>query len=180
MRTDEPAPAAARAPTVASLVRAACAGDRSAFGALYERYAPAMHGLLLAHADPDDVPDLLQDVFIVAMEELHTLRDPAAFGGWVATIARNRARMLHRRRPKLVELTDDIPARAPLEPEGVELYAAIRTLPETYREPLMLRLVEGLSGVEIAERLGLTHGTVRVYLNRGVNMLRERLGGRDG
>jgi len=53
--------------------------------------------------------------------------------------------------------------------------AVLRTLPETYRESLTLRLVEGMTGPEIAARLGLTHGSVRVNLHRGMRMLRERL-----
>ena len=53
--------------------------------------------------------------------------------------------------------------------------AVLRTLPETYREPLMLRLVEGMTGPEIALRMGLTHGSVRVNLHRGMQMLREKL-----
>jgi RNA polymerase sigma-70 factor (ECF subfamily) len=55
--------------------------------------------------------------------------------------------------------------------------ATIRTLPEAYREPLLLRLVEGMSGSEIAERTGLTHGSVRVNLHRGMTLLRQKLGG---
>ena len=65
------------------------------------------------------------------------------------------------------------------DPEGTfdarEAVAAIRSLPEAYRETLMLRFVAGLSGLEIAARTGLTHGSVRVNLHRGVEMLRKKL-----
>jgi RNA polymerase sigma-70 factor (ECF subfamily) len=54
--------------------------------------------------------------------------------------------------------------------------AAVRTLPEAYRETLMLRLVEGLSGPEIAEKTGMTSASVRVNLHRGMKQLREKLG----
>jgi RNA polymerase sigma-70 factor (ECF subfamily) len=69
----------------------------------------------------------------------------------------------------------------PPHPEGEALtvLAAIRRLPEAYRETLVLRLVEGLTGPEIAERTGLTPGSVRVNLHRGVAMLREALGRSD-
>ena len=53
---------------------------------------------------------------------------------------------------------------------------AIRDLPEAYRETLVLRLVEGMSGPEIAERTGLTPASVRVNLHRGMKLLREKLG----
>jgi RNA polymerase sigma-70 factor (ECF subfamily) len=51
----------------------------------------------------------------------------------------------------------------------------IRTLPEAYRDTLLMRLVEGMSGAEIAERSGLTPASVRVN-HRGMKMLREKLG----
>ena len=55
---------------------------------------------------------------------------------------------------------------------------AIRSLPDCYRETLMLRLVEGMTGPEIAQRTGLTHESVRVNLCRGMKMLRERIQGK--
>src|SRR5262249_61327559 len=61
--------------------------------------------------------------------------------------------------------------------EAREALEAIRALPDAYREPLLMRLVEGMSGAEIAERTGLTPGSVRVNLHRGMQLLRERLGG---
>lgn len=163
---------------VAILVRAARGGDRGAFGALYERYARFVHGLLIASAQREDVDDLVQDVFFRALRQLHTLRDPSAFGGWIATMARNEARMHHRSSRPTVELSDQLPAAAPaVGALGTEdVLRALRALPERYREPLTLRLVEQMSGEEIALRMGLTHGTVRVYLHHGIRLLREQLG----
>ncbi len=90
------------------LVRAAREGDRSAFAALYDRYARIVHGLLLARVSRDEVEDLVQDVFLSAWRRLEDLRDPAAFGGWVAMIARNRATDFHRRAADFVELPDSL------------------------------------------------------------------------
>jgi len=164
----------------AALVAAARDGDRAAFGTLYERYARFVHGVLLAHADRGDVPDLVQDVFLRAMGQLHGLRDANAFAPWLATLARNEARMRHRSARPSEELTDAMPADTATPdadaPTMEEVLQALRTLPERYREPLALRLVEQLHGEEIAERLGLTHGTVRVYLHHGIRLLREALG----
>jgi RNA polymerase sigma-70 factor (ECF subfamily) len=53
--------------------------------------------------------------------------------------------------------------------------AVIRSLPEAYREPLILRLVEGMTGGEIAARTGLTPASVRVNLHRGMKQLRRKL-----
>ena len=58
-----------------------------------------------------------------------------------------------------------------------EAFDAIRSLAPAYRETLVLRLVEGLTGPEIAERTGLTPDSVRVNLHRGFKLLREKLGG---
>jgi len=166
----------------AQLVNAARDGDRAAFGLLYQRYARVVHGILLARVPPGEVDDLTQDVFLMAMRRLHTLRDPAAFPGWLAVIARNRTHDYYRRSPRHEELTEVIADAAAQddrpEAEAHAALAAIRSLPDAYRETLILRLVEGLTGPEIAERTGLTHGSVRVNLFRGMQMLRERVGGR--
>src|ERR1035438_4478562 len=52
---------------------------------------------------------------------------------------------------------------------------AIRALPDAYRETLMLRLVEGMTGEEIAARTGMTPASVRVNLHRGMKQLRQKL-----
>jgi RNA polymerase sigma-70 factor (ECF subfamily) len=166
-----------------SLVASARAGDRAAFGRLYERYARMVHGILLGRVPIGEVEDLVQDVFVRAMRQMHTLRDVNCFGGWLATVARNRANDYHRRSVELVEFTEDSPKEAREKPksttpedDGATILALIRGLPEAYRETLILRLVEGLTGPEIAERTGLTAGSVRVNLHRGIHMLREKLG----
>ena len=51
----------------------------------------------------------------------------------------------------------------------------VRALPQAYRETLVLRLCEGMAGPQIAASTGLTHGSVRVNLSRGMTMLRTRL-----
>src|SRR5262249_11843118 len=120
--------------------------------------------------------------FLAALRGLPALREPAAFGGWLVKIARNRAKDYHRRSPRQTET--DLPQSLPGSGAGsasaeAELHAALRAvreLPETYRETLLLRLVEGMTGPEIAERTGLTPGSVRVNLHRGMKLLREKLG----
>ena len=160
------------------LVRAARDGDRTAFGSLYDRYARVVHGVLLARVARDEVEDLVQDVFLTAWRRLDDLRDPAAFGGWIAMIARNRATDFHRRSTDFVELPESLPARAAVSAhaEARAALEAIRSLPEAYRDTLVLRLVEGLNGPEIALRTGLTPASVRVNLHRGMKLLREKLG----
>ena len=82
----------------------------------------------------------------------------------------------HRRRSRLLDaLPDSIVGGATPDGEAFEVLAIMRSLPETYRETLMLRLVEGMTGPEIAGRTGLTEASVRVNLCRGMKLLRERL-----
>jgi RNA polymerase sigma-70 factor, ECF subfamily len=163
-------------------VGAARDGDRAAFGRLYERYARMVHGILLGRVPVGEVDDLVQDVFVRAMRQVHTLRDVKCFGAWLATVARNRANDYHRRSVELVEFTEEAPEGAVgggsggSGDDGAAILGVIRGLPEAYRETLILRLVEGLTGPEIAERTGLTAGSVRVNLHRGMQMLREKLG----
>ena len=165
-------------PRGTGLVRAARAGNRDAFDELYRRHWRLVRAILLSRLPAPDAEDLAQEVFLAAWEKLSDLRDEDGFGGWVAAIARNRAASHVRSRPRSVPLPDDLPGgrRADEGPEAV--LAAIRLLPEAYREPLVLRLVEGMSGPEIARETGLTEGSVRVNLHRGFAKLRELLGGR--
>jgi RNA polymerase sigma-70 factor, ECF subfamily len=166
-----------------ALVSAARAGDRSAFGLLYARHARMVHGILLCRVPPREVDDLVQEVFLLALRKLHSLRDAARFGPWLGTITRNRANDYHRKAIPVEQATEPVQdnhveARATdhaTEQEAAMTLVVLRMLPETYREPLLLRLVEGMTGPEIAERMGLTHGSVRVNLHRGMQMLREKL-----
>jgi RNA polymerase sigma-70 factor (ECF subfamily) len=158
------------------LVRAARAGDRQAFERLYERYARMVHGLLLARFGRADVEDLVQDVFLAAWRRLDDLRDPAAFGGWLAAITRRRAAD-HLRRPTMAELPEQVAAAEGTSAltDAALVLRTIASLPDAYRETLVLRLVEGLTGPEIAQRTGLTAASVRVNLHRGMKLLREKL-----
>ena len=171
-----------------ALVRAAQQGDRVAFGILYSRYARMVHGILLSRVPHSDVDDLVQDVFLQALPRLNSLREVSKFPGWLAAIARNRATDFHRRVKPNDELDEESatalneqpsPSTRPTSHSRAEAHAvldAICSLPEAYREPLVLRLVEGMTGPEIAARTGLTHGSVRVNLHRGMQQLREILG----
>jgi RNA polymerase sigma-70 factor (ECF subfamily) len=159
------------------LVVAAQGGDRSAFGELHRLYARMVHGILLSLVPSREADDLVQDVFLMALKNLARLRDAATFGAWLAMIARNRAHDFRRRRRSPEALPDEIPERASWSVEAAEVLGVVRTLPEAYRETLVMRLVEGMSGPEIAQRTGLTPASVRVNLHRGMKQLRARLGG---
>jgi RNA polymerase sigma-70 factor (ECF subfamily) len=165
--------------TDADLVLAARAGDVASFEILYARYAPVVHSILLGRLSPADADDVTQNVFITALTKLESLREPAAFAGWIARTARNAAEDHRRRMIATLEIDAALATRGTQseDAEAARALQAIRDLPEAYRETLMLRLVEGMSGPEISARTGLTPGSVRVNLHRGMQMLRGALGG---
>lgn len=167
-----------------SLVSAVLAGNRNMFGRLYQLYAPLVHGVLLARLPRSEVEDMVQEIFLHAFRKLDTLRDTAAFGPWIAMIARNRAMDFHRRSRETVSMddegTENLRSADSSSSKAEEILAIIRTLPDAYRETLVLRLVEGMTGPEIATRTGLTAASVRVNLHRGMKLLRGKLGSKEG
>jgi RNA polymerase sigma-70 factor (ECF subfamily) len=166
---------------VVAWVASARRGDGEAFRLLYRRFAPSVHAVALARAGRSDAEDLVQESFLAAYRGLATLRDAAQFGPWIHAIARNAATDLHRRRaarPAEAPLDAEPPAPPAADDDGEfrgKVTKAIRALPEAYRETLLMRLAEGMTGPEIAAATGLTHGSVRVNLHRGMELLRERL-----
>jgi RNA polymerase sigma-70 factor (ECF subfamily) len=179
LRSDAGADTAARrtgsSADLAATIRAVSDGDQDAFGRLYADYARLVHAILLGRVPRADVDDLVQDVFLTVFSRLRELRDPAAFGGWIGSIARNRATDFLRQRRPQVELPAELPGGDAIASESLAVLDAIRKLPEAYRDTLVLRLVEGMSGNEIAEWTGLTPASVRVNLHRGMKLLREKL-----
>jgi RNA polymerase sigma-70 factor (ECF subfamily) len=152
---------------------------------LYDRYARMVHGILLARVPATEVEDMVHDVFLAAMPRLSSLRDDHRFGAWLAAIARNRANDYHRRsfssgtQAALDDGIPDLSSGARERGEAAAILSVIQSLPDAYRETLILRLVEGMTGPEIAQRTGLTPGSVRVNLHRGMQQLREKLGVED-
>jgi RNA polymerase sigma-70 factor (ECF subfamily) len=158
--------------------------EPEAFTAIYERFVRVVHGIVVAAAGPADAEDLTQEVFMKVHKNLESVRDARALPGWICSVARNAAVDHSRgrsRRPRSLHLVEE-----PVDPTvketnledrelGEHVLALIRSLPESYRETLVLRLVEGLTGPEIAERTGMTHGSVRVNLSRGMAQLRPLL-----
>ena len=132
------------------LVAAARDGDRVAFGRLYDRYARMVHGILLGRVPRGEVDDLMHDCFLQAMSRLHSLRDTASFGGWLAALTRNRAIDYHRRSKDADRLPEDLEshgAAAGADAEAMRALAAIRAMPEAYRR---LIAISGGNQVELS------------------------------
>ncbi len=166
----------------AALARRARAGDRSAFRDLFHGFAPMVHALLVTRVRPAEADDLVQEVFLAAWQRIGDLREPAQIGAWLAAIALNRARRAHARAPSPTEPLPEHLARDGRDGvarEASELgraaLDALSELSDVYRDVLAMRLVEGLTGPEIARATGASPETVRVQLARGMQLLREKL-----
>lgn len=161
----------------AILVRAAQRGDRSAFARLYKEYAGLVRATAVTRLRGDEAADVVQETFLRALRRLNSLRKAEAFAGWIVAIARNIIRDVERAR-MIFSSSDEEPGEAPRQHEAMDASAAmraIRALPKAYQETVTMRVVQGMTGPEIAKRTGLSAGSVRVNLHRGMRMLRTQL-----
>lgn len=170
------APVVEQTPVVPSLAERIRAGDDDAFTEMYRQFAPLVHGILVVRLPYEEVQDVVQEVFLSAYKNIESLRDEKALGGWLVTIARNHSVGYYRKKKPTEELHEDLKGSDSRQFEAREVLRAIRSLPEAYSETLALRLIEGMSASEIAERTGLMPSSVRVNLSRGMEMLRKKLG----
>jgi RNA polymerase sigma factor (sigma-70 family) len=139
--------------------------------------------------DPQDVDDLVQDVFVAALERPPTSRDEAGLRAWLAAVTRNlagrgrrrRARRrdveLHGARGEAVGGGQDAVARMEVQRLLAE---SVLALHEPYREAVVLRHLDGLSAQAIAQRQGITAEAARQRVARGLAHLREQLDRRHG
>lgn len=126
--------------------------------------------------------DLVQEAFLRAWRSLDSLQSDKAAKAWLFTILRREnARLYERYRPELVDVDDvSIAEAGDREPENRMdrdlLYSAINKLDHDYRDPLLLQVIGGFSGKEIAEMLDLNSNTVMTRLFRARSKLKEMFG----
>lgn len=131
-------------------------------------------------ADPATAEDLLQDVFVKIQKRLGQLEDPAKLEGWIYLIARNAIIDHYRTRRETVEVPDTLPAEPDEHNDEVEeLKAAFRrmiySLPEPYREAVVLTELNGLTQPALAARLGISLSGAKSRVQRGRAQLRRML-----
>ena len=165
-------------------VAAAMTGDRRAMESLWQEHRRWIAAVLLVHKTQEDhLDDLLQDVAMTLVSKIDTLRETGNIRAWLRTVAVNAARASARRgkfrpRPSSLEYepeADSIEANigGQIDEEASRLMGLSKQLPETYREPLMLRAIHGMRGKHIAQILGLTEATVETRIARAREMLRK-------
>ena len=160
--------------------------DAGAFQSLVARHGAAVHrvcrGVL---RDPEEAEDAFQATFVVLFRKAPAIRDPEALGAWLRGVAYRVAVRARRRaaRRRAIERTQAemsgrepglIPAEATADLRRV-VREELERLPDSYRQPIALCYLDGLTHQEAARRLDWPVGTVKVRLVRARRLLRERL-----
>ena len=176
------------------------AGDEAAFSTLFWKYSPRLSVLIHYKLSSElrsrvEVDDILQETFLAASRQLErfTYRKPGSFMSWISRIAGNvivdTARHHGRQKrhpeefvrlktasnPRGSEAIDSAtPSRILAGKERIrQVLERLDTLPDDYRQVILLAKIEGLSTEETAERLGKTRENVAVLLHRATQRLRE-------
>jgi RNA polymerase sigma-70 factor (ECF subfamily) len=170
------------------------AGDRAAFEELVRRTARLVYSRqYLETRDGHRAEDLVQETFLVAWRSVGQVKDPRGFRTWLLTVARSVAADAHRRDGRKKRrwpmagaarsgADPEPPDPSPGPPEFAErdegrrrVTAALKALPEEYSLPLTLRYIAGADYDTIGRQLGLSNGSLRGLLSRGLARLRENL-----
>ena len=169
--------------SVAELVRAAQAGDREAFGELFERYRAGIVALAMRRVrNADEAEELTQDVFIQAMQKIEQLRVPEAFGGWLRQIVHRMAinRVTRTRSalpcdPETLEATCLAEGTPDAVAEDREQAAAIRSgidrLGALDQQTLQAFYLQSKSLIEMSDEFDAPVGTIK----RRLHVARKRL-----
>lgn len=175
-----------------SLVIRSRGGDRLAFEELIRRTAKLVFArLFLETGSTHEAEDLSQQTFLLAFGRVHQLLDPRTFRPWLMSIAHSvvidAARSMSRRKrgsqaaggaKNLSALSDHSPPPTELAERNDQcqrVLAILRSMPQEYRDPLTLRYLSGADYETIGRELGLTNGSLRGLLHRGLAMLREQM-----
>ncbi|GAC1353484.1 MAG: sigma-70 family RNA polymerase sigma factor [Herpetosiphon sp.] len=175
------------------LIARVAAGDRSAFDALYERYAPAVFGLTLKILrERESAEEAVQEIFWRVWKRSGSFERGRAFAPWLFGIAHNYCIDELRRRkvrpqpvyedddhPVLSDIPDptDVGNDAILNEQRETVRAALDQLPTEQRQALLLAYFGGLTQQEIAAQLGNPLGTVKTRMRLGLQKLRILLQG---
>jgi RNA polymerase sigma-70 factor (ECF subfamily) len=154
-----------------SLVRAAQSGDALALDRLLDELAPFVLRICRGIA-PNNADDAAQEALLAIVRHLRSLRQPEALHGWVRRIATREAVRCARAARGTAELPMEVPAGGdPLL--GVEVRDQLERLEPAQRAIIVLRDLEGLSEEQVADILGVAHGTVKSRLHRARARFRQ-------
>lgn len=121
--------------------------------------------------------DIVQEAFTRAWKNLGSLRDVSAAKSWLYTIVRREHAREYERKRLDIDAGQDLDALAdtggPSVLDAMEMREALESLPENYREPLLLQVLGGFSCEEIAEMIDTSTGAVMTRLSRARLALRK-------
>jgi RNA polymerase sigma-70 factor (ECF subfamily) len=171
------------------LIAAAQRGQRSAIDTFVRRHDRWVRNVVYATvSNPVVVDDIVQNVWAKVWEQIGTLIEPARWRGWLYRLARNTAidagqKIAGERRRSLTYATVEQAEARAADPAGrlidaeehARVLGAIRGLPAIYREPFVLRHLEGWSYSQIGEAMSLPVDTVETRLVRARRLLRSAL-----
>lgn len=176
-----------------ALARRAQTGDGTAFDRLVELCSARVYAFAFRMVgNSEDAQDIAQEAFVRVYQAIPRFRHDAAFSTWLYRIVANTCHDELTRRKKrpvpatALEAEGDTPREAPATGDGPEdhylrrerqqaLEQALAQLPEAFRLVVVLHDVQGLPYQEIADALRIEIGTVKSRLNRGRNLLREKI-----
>ena len=156
-----------------ALARRAQRGDRDALGQLYDHFYERVTRFTAGRlGDPARAEDVTSETFEAMLRGLGSYRPGTDFAAWLFTIAHRRVgdhfRRLYRRRETALDEAVDAADRA-------EMASAFQALRPDEQEVLALRVLAGLSAVQVGAVLGKSPGAVRVAQHRALRALRERM-----
>ena len=167
------------------LIKDTLQGDNSSFGVIVQRYWNMAIALALSEVgNITQAEDIAQESFIKAYSQLSGLKDPSRFAGWLSMIVNQQCVNVFRKKAKEkiifnTEMLNSLllcPSNPGLNVEQSNLVRqTVHRLPEKFRKVIIMRFVAGLSAAQIAKQIGKRHGTVRVWLHRAYQILREEL-----
>lgn len=180
--------------TDVEVVDKAAGGDAAAFVELMRRYNRKLYQTARALVGVNvDAEDIVQETWMRAYAHLADFRKQSALTTWLLRILANEA-LGRRRKAKLAREFESVsgetmssvimfPASHGIDPESSVartqvrhlLESAIDALPDDFREVLVLRLIEDLSGAEVADLLGIPEATVKTRLHRARALMQKHL-----
>ncbi len=179
---EKPADPILHRPSDEELVRVALAGDRTAYGVLYDRFAPLVRAVCHDHThDLADAQDLAQDVFLRAYQKLGELRKPESFGSWIIGIARRRCsewrrqQMREQRRNAACQANPQTVGNSDRLEEDRQLLRLVSMLGEDERLALHAFYLQDKSAEEARRIIGLSRSGFYKLLDRARAKLRRQL-----
>ncbi len=151
--------------------------DKETFAALVTKQQRQLYRIAVSYTGSSaDAEDAMQEALLRAWNRRDTLRDAAYFSTWLNRILINECKTLLRKRKRHV-LRPDLPniSTPPPDEQAALLRAALFSLPEKYRVPLTLNLLEGYTLQEIAKLLSLPLGTVKTRVARAKHKLEQEV-----